>query len=440
MKRCIRAILLGINLIGVTQAQTIPPENHQKLTLTEAWQKAEEYNKTLQEQNLRSQISHEKVQDTKSERLPEIGASTQYARITNLPIYERGILNTPTQYPVLHNMFQLKTEAYFNLYEGKKLQTKIKSEATEHERVEIQKEESVSQVKLRVAAVYLDLQRSLIFKDLTLKNIEEAEKRLTDIRELHKNGVVIRSDLLRAELQLSRQKMALREIENSIAITSQKLNLMIGLPESTIIQPVALAEGDSLSRSYDSYLDEAFDHAHLLRISEKEQELTGLRLKELQADSKPKVGLFAEYQYGYPQITFFPYTGALYGFGMGGLKASYALSSLYHNKHKIQAAAIDVQRQEVITSDRKDQVKQAVKEAYVRYGESLQRIQVAELSIRQASENYRIVKNTYFNQLALLTDLIDADTQLLQSQYDLAAARLTARLQYYQLLHTTGNL
>ncbi|MDR6194688.1 TolC family protein [Siphonobacter sp. SORGH_AS_0500] len=438
MKLVPQTIVIWLITLGIIQAQTPSPQ--QTLSLPEAWQKAEKFNKTILEQDLRLKISHERLEQTKSERLPELGASTQYARVSNLPIYERGILNTPFQYPVLHNFFQLKTEAYFKVYEGKKLQTKIKAEETEHALVEEEKKQTESEVKLRIAAVYLDLQRNLIYKDLMLKNIEEAEKRLTEIRELNKNGVVLKSDLLRAELQLSRQKMTLHEIENSILITNQKLDLMIGLPDTTIVIPAPLPASDSLAKGYESFLDEAFDHAYQLKIASKQKEISELHLKEVRADYKPKVGLFAEYTYAYPQITFYPYAGALYGFGMAGLKASYSLSSLYHNKHREQAAMVEIQRQQVIESDREDQVRQAVKEAYVRYGEALHRIEVSELSTRQAAENYRIVHNTYFNQLSLLTDLLDADTQLLQSQYDLASARLAARLQYYQLLNTLGKL
>jgi outer membrane protein len=65
---------------------------------------------------------------------------------------------------------------------------------------------------------------------------------------------------------------------------------------------------------------------------------------------------------------------------------------------------------------------------------------VAKENIKQASENLRIVNNTYFNQLSLLTDLLDADTQLLQTRFDLAAAQISAELQYYQLQKTIGNL
>jgi len=94
----------------------------------------------------------------------------------------------------------------------------------------------------------------------------------------------------------------------------------------------------------------------------------------------------------------------------------------------------------MLLSDQEDKTSQLTIHVYVRFNEALKRIEVAEDNIKLATENYRIVRDGYFNQLALLTDLLDADTQLLQSKFDLEDAKITAIIQYYQLLKTTGKL
>lgn len=414
------------------------PGPEQKMTLEEAWERVEKYNKSVKNWDLRVQISHQQQEDTRRERLPEIGVKSEYARISNLPMYEGGLLQAPTQYPVLHNFFQLKADAYLNLYEGHRQRTKEQTEEVVHALAEEQRRQAAADVRLRVAAVYLDLSRSLIFEQLTLKNMEEAEKRLAEIRELHRNGVVIRSDLLRAELQLSRQKMTLVEIRNAVELARQKLNLMIGLPEATRVVPADSEAAPLLTGDYEAYVSEAMGQAFALKIAGKQQEISELNLRQVQAGYKPRIGLFADYEYAYPQILFYPYAGALYGLGKAGLRISYPVSALYHTKHKEQAAKLEIQRQQIQLSDRQDAVRQEVREAYVHYREALERVEVSQLSTRQAEENYRIVRNTYFHQLALLTDLLDADSQLLQARFDLASARLSTRLHYYQLLNTIG--
>jgi outer membrane protein TolC len=246
--------------------------------------------------------------------------------------------------------------------------------------------------------------------------------------------------VLRAELQLSKLKLSLEQIDNDIAIARQKLNILIGLPDSINIAPSANNLDSFPLKSYDSYVEDAMMHSYQNKISEKETELRGLQLKDVKANVSPKVGLFANYNYTYPEIQFYPYAPHLYGLGMYGVKASVPISALYHNKHKEKAAEIEYKRQEIEHADTHDAIRQQVKETYLRYKEALNRIEVAKTNIQQATENARIVNNTYFNQLSLLTDLLDADTQVLQTRFDLASAQIAAQLQYYQLQKAIGNL
>ena len=86
----------------------------------------------------------------------------------------------------------------------------------------------------------------------------------------------------------------------------------------------------------------------------------------------------------------------------------------------------------------RDNVKQEANGLLIKYQEALNRIKVTEKSIEQASVNYKIVSAKYFNQLALLTDLLDADNLYQESRFNLVQAQTTAQFIYYQLLFTSG--
>ncbi len=425
-----------------TQTATSQDPEKNPLTLTDVWKKADTYNRQLQMQYLRVQSMDERTKAARDERLPEVKADGLYARVSNLAIYEDGLLKSPTQYPVVHGYYQFGADAYLNVYNGGKTTREIKVKQTEAELAEEQKNLTATDIRYKAAAIYLDIYRGRMYEKVMLQDIAEREKELEEIRQLNRNGVVLKSDLLRAELKLSKQKMTLLEIRNGIRISNQRLNIMIGQPDS-IDNQVAL---DTLmirhlpARTYEDYLADAYEHSFAFKISEKETALSELKLKEVKSNILPKVGLYAEYAYTYPQILFYPYSIALYGLGQVGVKAGIPISSFYQNKHKKQEARINLQRQEIEHADVKDQVRQEVNSAYLRYTEAVTRINVANDNINQAKENFRIVNNTYFNQLSLLTDLLDAETQLLQSRFDLTTAEVTAQLQYYQLLKATGNL
>jgi outer membrane protein len=431
--------LIAINSLSV-RAQNLPAIPVQ-LTLNQAWAKATENNKRIRMQQLRVAGSAEEVLDAKAERLPEINTEAEYGKVSNLPVFANGLLHTPEQFPVEHTFYRLGGDAYLNLYNGNKTNTNISRQQLIHQIRSEQKHQTVSEVKLQVAAFYLDLQRSIAFKALIEKNIENQERQLKDIRQLQKNGVVLKSDVLRAELQLSRQNLTLTQINNDIAIATQKLNILIGDPDEQRITPTPLAVVASPPvKSYPEYLEEALANSHENKISEEETRLSKLQLVATKANLNPRLGLFANYAYSYPQIQFYPYSINLYGLGTAGIKASFSIDAFYHNRHKVKASEIELKTQELEHQNTQDQTRQKVNEAYLRYKESLNRIKVAETNIIQARENSRIVNNTYFSQLSLVTDLLESNTQLLQTEFDLAAARIAAQMQYYQLQNIIGNL
>jgi outer membrane protein len=433
-------LLLGLALQVSSSTFAQSKKDPMPLSLTDVWQKAEKNNKVIEMHHLNLGMSVAAIKDAKAARLPEISIDGEYARVTNMPIYEQGIFKTPTQGTVIHTLYGVGADAYLNLYHGHQIKLKLMQADEKRQLAEVVLEATIADVKFSAVTYYLTIKRSLMFKALLLQNISDQQKQLEEIRQLHKNGVVLKSDVLRAELKLSRQKMSLVEIENNLSITNQKLAILIGEEDDFRLQPIEGEQAPKLTQNYEECLQEAYLQSHEYNISEKETALSKLALKAIKSNVSLKLGLFANYNFNYPQLQFYPYAIALYGLGMAGLKASFPISALYHNKYKTSEAKLSLMRQKVEHHNVADQVRQRVKEAYLLYQEALTRIDVAEENIVQAKENLRIVNNTYFNQLALLTDLLDADTQLLQTRFDLATAQIAAQLQYFQLQKAIGKL
>lgn len=433
---CMSFLLTSI----ISHAQDITASN--TLNINQVWALTDSNSRKLQMQHLNVEASEAEVKVARAERLPEIGANGVLAHIFPMPIYENGLFHTPAQYPVEPKYYKVAADAYLNLYNGGKTNREIAASKTERDLSIAQKNLSQQDLHYMAAVYFYDVYRNLSYQTLLREDIKDREKQLNEINQLYKNGTVLKSDVLRAELRLSKQKMLLTEIENSIRIASQKLNLLTGRPDDLVLNPV-IEDPElktDLLKGLDDYLQEGIGHSFKIQVSTQEQKLSALELRQVKANVLPSIGLFAEYMYAYPQIQFYPYALSLYSNGMAGLKLKIPISSWYTNKNKVRAAEIRLQRQEVEDEAVKDDVRQEIQEAYIRYHECLKRIDVAEENILQASESYRIVQNTYFNQLALLTDLLDAETQVLQSKFELTTAKVNARIQYYQLQKAAGKL
>ena len=98
---------------------------------------------------------------------------------------------------------------------------------------------------------------------------------------------------------------------------------------------------------------------------------------------------------------------------------------------------IDISKEEEL---KKQQLQMDIYNAILRHKEALQEEEAWELSVRQAQENYRIMQNRYMNQLAILTDLLDANSVLLNAELQLTSSRTRIIYTYYQLQKACGRL
>ena len=411
------------------------------LSIEELFAKAVENSREINLTTLEAKASKEEISESKRERFPEIALKGNYEYATNIPVYEDGLFHKPVQHEVIHLLYKVSTEYYFNVYNGNKLNLKINEKEIASEVAEIQKNSSISEVKLQACIYYLNLQRSRVYKKLITNDIANQEKQLDEIKSLYSNGVILKSDVLRIELKLSNQKMMLIRIENDIAIANQKLNILLGLPDHQLIDPFEEMNPSLANlQSYEDYLNVAENNAYDYHISEKLVELKKINLKKVKANVKPKVGLYGEFYLANPQIFLYPYSPSNYTLGIFGVRASIPLSELFINKPKERIAKINLEREEVEHHHVDDKMRQQVFEKLQRFKESLIQIEVSQSDINQSEENARIVKQNYIHQSALITDLLDADVQSLQSKFNYASSKIEAQINYYQLQNVLGTL
>jgi outer membrane protein TolC len=235
--------------------------------------------------------------------------------------------------------------------------------------------------------------------------------------------------------------MMLVKIENDIAIANQKLNIVIGLPDHETVNPYQEMDPVLFDlKSYEDYLEIAEKNSYEYHISEKTVALRKIELKSVKANVKPKIGVSGEFYLANPQIFLYPYSPSNYTLGIFGVRASIPLSELFVNKPKVSVAKLNLEKEELEHHHTDDKIREQVYENYLRFKESILQIDVAKADIDQSAENARIVRQNYFNQTALITDLLDADVQLLQSRFAFASAKITAQIQYYQLQNILGTL
>lgn len=408
------------------------------LTLDELFRLGTENSLRLQATRMQEVIAADKEKTAQTSRLPDIsiGATTGY--IGRPTVFRQG-LSQPVHPDMPDWSHNYNVEVTQPIYRGGKIHYTIKRSSLEKQIAALNSTNDKAEIKLLLLGQYMDLFSLYKQKEVFARNVEESTRRLEDIRRLKKEGIVTRNDELRSELQLTNDQLAYREANDNIAIVSQQLDVVLGLDETLLLQPDTglLYTAVSLESS-DEYVRQAYENYPELQIARYNTQLAENDIRLSKADYLPSLSLRAANTLARPLSTtmedMFSNNWNI------ALSLSYNLSSLYQNKHKVHEA-----RQYVnIRKNREEQVRQDirvnVKSAWIKHHEALDRVEALLLSVRQAEENYRIVRNRYLNQLSILTDLLDASSIRLEAELQLTNARTEVIYSYYQLMRSCGNL
>lgn len=408
------------------------------LNLDELFRLGTEHSLRLKASRIQETIADDQEKAARSTRLPGINVGATAGYIGQPTVFKQG-LSQPKHPETPDWSHNYNVEATQPIYRGGKINYNIQRASLEKQIASLNTTNDKAELKMLLLRQYMDLYNLYKQKQVLARNIEESTQRLKDIQRLKKEGVVTRNDEIRSELQLTNDKLAYQEAENSISIVSQQLNIVLGLDETLLLQPdtTLLATPVSL-QSYEEYVREAYTNYPGLKIARYDTQVAQNDVKLSKADYLPSLSLRAANTLSRPLSTTMQDVFA--NNWNIALSLSYNIASLYQNKHKLHEAKQHVFLRENVEEQIMQDIRVNVKSAYIRHDEALKRVEALRLSVQQARENYRIVQNRYLNQLSILTDLLDASNVRLEAELRLTIAHTEIIYTYYQLLRSCGNL
>lgn len=433
--------VFSVNLESFCQEKSIPGAPH-PLSLGDAISLSRAQNKLVRAAKSEENASIADLKDAKNTALPVISFNGDYQRFTKLTLYNdflwdsKSVAKRPGP-----NGADASVSSAFNLYSGGRQRSLESEQSLKKDLAGINLQDQSGNISLQVAAQYLNMVNLSNQERFIEEQIVRAETRLKNINALYKNEKVTRSDVLRAELNLSAVKLNLEQVKNDTRISNQKLDVLIDLPDTTQIIPADSA--NMVRPAVESLLPIigiATTDAYAIRRADQNVKLQSERIKSIRSNYSPSLSLYSAYLLSYPNTIFYPPVDQAYSIGFVGLRVQYNLSSLYQNKNKVSAGKIRLEELQLQQQSISDNTRQQASSLLIKYQEALDRIKVNEKSIEQAAVNYKIVSAKYFNQLALLTDLLDADNLYQETRFNLVQAQTSAQFIYYSLLYTSGKL
>jgi outer membrane protein len=248
--------------------------------------------------------------------------------------------------------------------------------------------------------------------------------------------LLARNDKLKALLQTANIELTMADVENNLKVTMVNMNIMLGLPEETVLIPdsSSLAEPGAI-KSLPDYEQLALQNRKDIQAIDYRKQSSEIGIKKAKTDYLPSLSLTSGY-IAADIPNFITITNAI-TFGVG---LSYNVSSLWKTNAHVSEAKAKLAEVQANEEEMNEEIRKQINQAYEALLTANKKIEVSRISIEQGIENYKIVKNKYDNSLLTVTDLLDANVLMLQSQISLEIARADAIVAYNTLLERAGIL
>ncbi|GAA3928613.1 transporter [Chitinophaga oryziterrae] len=399
--------LVWICLLFSTQALAQEP-----LTLDRCYELATKNYPLIKQRELISRSGAYSVENAGKGYLPQLsfsGQATYQSDVVHFPL--------PGLPQLSKDQYKVQAEISQTLYDGGSIhyQKELSKAATATQ--EQQLEVNLYAVKDRVSQLFFGIL-------LSEEQLRQNDLRRTDIESgIHKmqgavdNGTALRSSADELKAELLNVEQAGTQLVAAKKAYMQMLALFINQPVTTLVKPAAINIVTDIKRPE-------------LSLYEHQQQTYEIQEKQLRSNYLPKISAFVQGGYGRPTYNIIDNSFGV--FGMGGLRLSWTLNSLYtlHNNKqtlRINRQDLDVQKETFLFNTRLTLTQQQVNaQQFDDMISQDQQIIALRTSVKNAAvaqlENGVITSHDYISQVnaenQARQNLALHEIQLLQIQYN----------------------
>ncbi len=425
-------VLLCISMASLAQ-------NKQKVDLQTAIDMSIKNSNNLKISNAKIIEAVANVREAKDRQLPDAKVSGSYLRLGGADLKLKtqnasgsGGGSAPNVNQALYGIVNVSLP----VYAGGRIKYGIESANYLEQAARLSADNDKEGITYNTIQAYTNLYKAGAVVQVIEENRKASVQRDSLFSRLEQNGVLARNDLLKAELQTSNIELALLDAQSNLTISNVNMDLLLGLPETTIIEiDDNFVNAKQDLKTFSEMESLALQTRKDVQAIRYQRKAADLGIKSAKSEAYPSIALTGGYiAADIPKVL--TITNAV-NIGVG---IQYNISSLWKTNTKLKQAQAKITEIDATQNLLNDQIKLQVNRDYQNYLLTQKKIDVYDRSIVQAAENYRITKNKYDNSLVTITDLLEADVSLLQSKLNAAAARADAALAYNKLLETTGTL
>ena len=410
------------------------------MTISQLFDKIEGNSKSLTAAKTGVEAANLGIESAKSKRLPDLDASLSFSYIGNALLTDRDFSNVHgLKSPHFGNNFAFNAQQV--VYAGGAINAGIRLAELGKQQAEVGVKLTRQQMRFIALGQYLDLYKIDNRIKVYEKNIELTQQLIEDIKAKQKEGMALKNDITRYELQMESLKLGLTSLHNNRSILNHQLCNTLGMSQDEQIIPDATLADKAYGKDGEAYWQTAGAMSSpLLEQSSNAIKIAEQKEKLAKSDLLPKVAFVATDQFDGPILFELPPVDKNLNVWYVGVGVKYNLSSLFKSNKRIKQAAVETHQTREAHAVQTEQLNNNVQAAYVQYQQTYVELETQKKSVELAQQNYEVMNARYLSQLALVTDMVDASNLKLNAELNEVDARINIVYAYYKMKYVAGEI
>ena len=417
-----------------------------RMTIAQLFERIEENSKSLRTSKSGVEAASIGIESAKSKKLPDLDASLSFSYIGNALMTDRDFSNAQgLKSPHFGNNFAFQAQQV--VYAGGAINAGIRLAELGKQQAEVGVKLTRQQARFIALGQYLDLYKIDNRIKVYEKNIELTRQLIADIKAKQTQGMALKNDITRYELQMESLKLGLTSLHNNRSILNHQLLNTLGMnqgeqggqemqiiPDATIADKAYAKDGEAYWQTASTMNSPLLEQSsNAIRIAEQKEKIA-------KSDLLPKVALVAAENFDGPILFELPPIDKNLNVWYVGVGVKYSLSSLFKSNKRIRQAAVETRQAKESHALQAEQLNNSVQAAYVQYQQTYVELETQRKSVELAQQNYEVMNARYLSQLALVTDMVDASNLKLNAELSEVDARINIVYAYYRMKYVAGEI
>ena len=435
-----RNLVLGMALLGSLCLATAEAA---ELSLLDAMSTARDQAREVTTARAQTEAGQARLRQAKGYRMPQVRFQEIWMT-TNSPAevfalqlnqgvfsFEDFVMSDPNNPDWFENATS-RFELMLPIYMGGGLSGRIDQAKLAAEADEIKASWAADSAALAAAEAFIRLAQVRENVILLERSLETVEAHVNIARAYVDQGMLVRSELLMAEVEWSRIQDLLQQAEGHAKVAEANLSFRLGADPETAWELRELPEPESIDDGIETWLVTAETRADL-EAARRLLSAAELEVKVQRSALMPKIGLQAKYDFNDQH---------LFGTGAhsGSVAAVASIDIFSGNRHRAAKAAaeadLEAGRQQLELFE--DGIRLGVKDAYETAISSRLRYDTAMAAKAAATEAERITEERFKKGVVKMIDLVDASTARQEAETRQLVAAAEAYLATLELAVRSG--